>query len=246
MIDTREASKLISFAFDARHLPGKDEEYAALVRRYRDEDDFRLQVDDVADGFGLDVLDVSLTSGCVVAPREDSPFEMKLEDYSNPRWGLDGRLIAGLTHVAAVAWFFPTPSSFESDRVEWLTADELDSYLRSFCAALRRDTDGGEDPLSALPELEDAWRVYERWEAARETTDGRKNMKTTGAVCQRTLEWLADQGLLRRDTRNGKVAYAPLNRYRVQARELASSRSFADVHTLLAEGELPMPVKETV
>jgi hypothetical protein len=243
MIDTLEASRLVSLGLNARSTPSADAEYEGLVRRFRDEGEFAAQVAAVADGLGLDVLGCDMKTGCLVAPRQESPFAMRLEDYVS--YGkAEARMVHGLIQVAIAAWFFPTAASLDNDQIEWLTPTELDDYLRSLCHALG-DTEGNIDPEVDLPEIEPAWRIYMRWEAARSTSDGRAHSFSTIRMCEKALGWLADQGLLRTGRApDGSDGFAPRERFRAQVRELISHPCFIDIHNLIAEGALPSAKEE--
>src|SRR5690606_13918661 len=61
--DAADASRLVSFGLHPRLLPARDAEYAALLRRYREDPAFARLTDAVATGLGLIVLEVSPRAG---------------------------------------------------------------------------------------------------------------------------------------------------------------------------------------
>src|SRR5690606_39540285 len=90
--------------------PARDQEYADLLRRYREDPPFARLADAVATGLGLIVLEVSPRAGMAVTAAEDSVFAVRMGDYAR-RTSADGaeRCLHGLAHLAVAAMAFPRP-----------------------------------------------------------------------------------------------------------------------------------------
>ena len=79
--DTTAASQLVTYGLRPKLRPIEEPEYLDLVRRYRQEDGFARTVRAIADGMGVDVLDVTESAGAVLGAREGSAFATRMEDY---------------------------------------------------------------------------------------------------------------------------------------------------------------------
>jgi hypothetical protein len=64
--DTGQASRLVACGLRPKLRPIEDPDYLDLVRRYRQQDSFARSVRAVANGMGLDVLDVTEAAGIVL------------------------------------------------------------------------------------------------------------------------------------------------------------------------------------
>lgn len=219
-----DAARLIAFGLRPRLRPEAEPEYGALVTRYRVDAGFREVAGAVSGGLGLSILDAG-PYGVVLGAEEGSPFGYRLADY---RQGLtvDDRLLHGLVHLAAAAYCYPTAASLDDEAaVQRVTVHGVERYLREACQRLA-DHVGDADPREDQPELEQAWRIFHRRNATRDTGDGRRAGKSTQAMIHVALETLADQGFLRRmgDAEGG--TYQALHRYRLQVRELAAHEGY--------------------
>lgn len=57
--DAADAARLVAFGLQPKLQPARDQEYAELLRRYREDSPFARLADAVAAGLGLVVLEVS-------------------------------------------------------------------------------------------------------------------------------------------------------------------------------------------
>lgn len=222
--EARDASVLISFGLRPRLRPENEAAYGSLLARYRVDADFRSLVESVADGLGLLVLGAG-PFGLALGPQEGSVFALRLADYKT-NLTVEDRLLHGLVHLAVAAYCYPTAASLDDEAaVQRVSATGIERYLRDACERLsQRFPD--QDPLDDQPELEQAWRIYHRRNATRDTGDGRRAPKSTQGIIGHALETLADQGFLRRvsDTEGG--TFQALARYRIQVRELAAHEGY--------------------
>ncbi len=213
------AAQLVALGLQPRLRPAADGAYLDLVTRYRSDAAFRDVVDHVADGLGLTVLDAD-ASGVVLAPRTDSPFALRLGDY-RANLSVNERLLHGLIHVGIAAYCYPTPASLLDDDVRVCSVAAVERFLRDAAERLR-ERHGDDDPDAGQPELEQAWRLYLRRQAVRETADGRAGVSTTSGMVKYALERLADQGFMTKLSDAEGGTYRALHRYRVEVRELAA------------------------
>lgn len=227
-----KVGRLIGFGLQPKLNAARDEEYRELLALYRDDVDFRRAVNDTAEGQGLVVLGGD-DQALILGARASSPFAARLEEYGGAlRSGArqsEERLVHGLIQLALAAYVFPDAQALEQDgRVVRVSALQLDSYLRDLCGLLgqeRRD----EDPPADYPEFEQAYRVYSRRHAARETSDGRGHASSTVQMTKRALEWLEAQSLVRKASDDDEGTYQVLGRYRTLVRDLAGHQLFDEI-----------------
>lgn len=240
MKELSDAARLVSYATRPRLLPARDPDYHELCVRYRDDSSFALAVREVADGLGLELLDVSTRVGIIVGPHEDSNFAMRLSrDYTSPK-NAEERMMHGLIHLALASFCFPRAADLqETDQIVRITARELDRYLRDLCQVIGHERDDVEPPID-LPELEPAYRAYARRAQVGATTDDRRKYTATVPMCERALEWLCEQGLARKgpvSEQDGQI-YQVGSRYRTLVRDFAGHALFKEIRGLFDDGVL--------
>ncbi len=76
--DAADAARLVAFGLQPKLQPARDQEYAELLRRYREDSPFARLADAVAAGLGLVVLEVSPRAGMAVTAAEDSVFAVRM------------------------------------------------------------------------------------------------------------------------------------------------------------------------
>lgn len=245
--DIEDAARLIGFGMRPKQLPGRDQDYAELVRRYGEDAGFKECADAVATGLGLLVLHVGQQTGVVLAATEDSVFEIKMDTYARQSKIRERRdvekVLHGVIHLAAAALAFPRPDDLANDVYTGrVSVDQVDAIVRETCRVLdERSMDGTADPPAELPELERAWRAYARRPATAATKDGRLAADTTRGMVSRALRFLAEQGFLVQTSDEQGGIYRTTPRYQVQVRELAADAAFTDllelgVVTVAADG----------
>ncbi|WP_208542893.1 hypothetical protein [Nocardioides euryhalodurans] len=234
--DTTEAARLIAFGLRPKLLPARDLEYTDLVVRYHEDETFADVVKAVADGFMVTVLGVSKATGIVLAPREESVFAMRFDDYAR-RSAMSGRsadkVIHGLAHVAIAALAFPRPDDLANDTyVGTVTVDEVDAVIREACRVLEeraKEAEENNDPLDTAPDLERAWRAYSRRPAATATKDGRLATDSTRGMITKAVRFLIDQGFLTQRAKDTTGVFNTTPKYQVQVRELAATAAFREL-----------------
>ncbi|GAA1386664.1 hypothetical protein GCM10009613_20990 [Pseudonocardia kongjuensis] len=234
MADTETAARLVAYGMRPKALPGRDPDYAELVRRYREDDEFRDTVQRIASGLGLVVLAVDPAPGIVLAATEGSVFEIRMDSYAR-RTALTNRaadkVLHGIAHLAVAALAFPRPDDLGDDSyVGRVSVELVDGAVREACRVLNERAAGPADPESDAPQLEEVWRVWLRRPEATATKDGRAGESTTRGIVGKALRFLADQGFLVPVGAEG--AYRTTPRYQVQVRELAAQRAFDELLSL--------------
>lgn len=231
----RDALALLRIGLDPSRRPaGTDDEYRDLVARARRDTGFLREVYESAAALGLRVLTVDERVGLVLEPDgAGSPFAVGVVDglmtaghQSRP----DMRAVYGLAVAAAVAWTYPDADTARAAGGQVLDDEIIDRFLRDVAERIAADPpasgegdDAGEivtvrracDLVLALPSVE-------RTKSARGGDGpGPSALKhdCTRYVVRRTLEWMADAGLLRRRN-DGR--YGPRERFRLMAASAVS------------------------
>ncbi|WP_231905193.1 hypothetical protein [Streptantibioticus cattleyicolor] len=240
--DAADAARLVSFGLQPKLPPSRDAEYAALLRRHREDPAFARLADAVAAGLGLIVLEVSPRAGMAVAAAEDSVFAVRMGDYSR-RAAADStdRFLHGLAHLAVAAMAFPRPADLADDGyIGRITVNGVDAFVRQACRRLEeRAQEQGEntDPASDAPGLEAAWRVWARRSATGATKDARRLTNSTTGIVGKAVAFLVDSGFLQRTGDEAGGTYRTTARYQLQVRDLAGGAAMAE---LLELGIVPV------
>jgi len=239
--DLYTAGRLLQWAMRPRARPTTDTEYRQLLDRYIDFLPFREIVCTIADGLGLQVVDVS-SLGMVLAPAEDSVFSMTSADYRLSN-STDDRLLEGLIQLAIATTIFPRAQDLEEDSMiarPAITAEEVDATLRDICERLEEASLGQPDPSveAQAAGLYEAWRVYRDKASAKTTSGARTSPTTTTRFIERGLEFLQQQGCFIEESRRQRKAYRPTWRYQVMVQEWSATRIHKVVRALLEGKEL--------
>ncbi|WP_151774934.1 hypothetical protein [Streptomyces abyssomicinicus] len=240
--DTSDAARLVAFGLQPKLQPARDQEYADLLRRYREDPPFARLADAVATGLGLIVLEVSPRAGMAVTAAEGSVFAVRMGDYAR-RASSDtaDRFLHGLAHLAVAALAFPRPEDLADDGyIGRLTVNGVDAFVRQACRRLeQRAEEQGEntDPASDAPGLEAAWRIWSRRSATGATKDSRRLAGSTTGIVAKAVAFLADSGFLQRTGDDGGGTYRTTARYQLQVRDMASSAAMGE---LLELGVVPV------
>ncbi len=237
------AARLIQWGLQPKVRPVQQQEYRDLVREYLNRSEFQMIVQEMADGLGLYVLNVT-EHGIVLSPREESIFRMKTTEFRPTNSSTDTRLLDGLVEVTIAATVFPRERDLDDDINRPrppVTVDEVEEQLRSLCDKLSeqfKEIDPAADDLETG--LYDAWRVYANTTASRETKDNRQASRTTRRIIEYNLERLKDFGCFTETRYNGKTAWQPTRRYNVLVQELAAFRLFSEVTDILNRDKAPV------
>lgn len=231
------AGRLIQWGLRPLARPAQEAEYRELVERYYDDGSFRTTVRELADGLGLYLLDVS-EHGVVLAPQEDSVFQLKPADFRPSSSKVDDRLLDGLAQVAIAATIFPRARDLDEDADivrPPVTMDEVEGQLRHICEQLAEEARGKPDPDAADESrgLAEAWRMYLRRLEIVETRDSRKAMRATRRVIEYSLERLRELGCFTQVRQGGEQAWQPTRRYQVLVQQLAATSIFQLVRDAL-------------
>ncbi len=231
--DPRAAGQLIAFAMNAKLRPAQDQDYAELVRSYRERPAFAEAVRAFAGGLGLDVLQVDRAAGAVLSPRDGSPFEMHAGQFFGERGNAAKdamrRSLHGVALAAAVACAYPRRQDLDdAERIPRVSVADIDDYVRSHAELLDAEHEGQQlDPPAGQPGQERAWRAWAGQPRDARGKDGRAKPDCTLQIIRRVLDALAAHGDMRKvaDTPESGGIYQALPPLRVHARELCQGRS---------------------
>jgi hypothetical protein len=237
-----EAGQLLAFALRPKLRPADDAEYADLVRRFAEQQDFADTTRNVAAGLGLRILAVSERAGAVVGAMDDSPFAVRVSDYARDAAGdarVGVRVMHGLAHLAIAASCFPRPADLDDpDRIARVSVETVDAYLRQLCERLdEQHADANLDAPADEPLLERAWRDFQRRPPVMVTSDGRAGMRTTQQAISRALKWLVEQGMMSAVSADGRGTYRSSERYRIQVKQLAAHETWVEMRQTLGSDE---------
>lgn len=240
--DAADAARLVAFGLQPKLQPARDQEYAELLRRYREDPPFARLADAVAAGLGLVVLEVSPRAGMVVTAAEDSVFAVRMGDYAR-RTAADStdRFLHGLAHLAVAALAFPRPEDLADDGyIGRVTVNGVDAFVRQACHRLeeRADQEGeNTDPETDAPSLEAAWRIWARRSSTGATKDARRLAGSTTGIIGKAVTFLTESGFLQRTGDDSGGTYRTTARYQLQVRDMAGGAAMAE---LLELGIVPV------
>ncbi|GGN51702.1 hypothetical protein FHR83_009350 [Actinoplanes campanulatus] len=235
--DTEQAARLVGLGLRGRQAPDRDLVYRDLVLRYQQDEVFAASVSAIADGLGLTVLDVTRRSGIVLAAQAGSAFEIRIDEYARQAKHRERpdteKLLHGIAHLAVAALSFPRPDDLANDQyVGRVSVESVDLVVRETCRLLeeRANRDSvNADPSAEEPELERAWRAYQRRHEVASTKDNRRNSDSTRGMVSRALRWLVERGLLQAMGEEGDEAFRTTSRYQIHVRQLASQAAFREL-----------------
>jgi hypothetical protein len=223
----QNASRLVYKSLHAHLSPANDTTYRELIALARAVPEFRQQVEEVATGMELRILDISEVRGVVcVAATAESRFAVRLADM---RAGMDlqQKCALVLAHVAIAAVFFPTTDVLDDDSYTPPPAS-IAACRETLYALAKRLKEATELPPDIPVELAPGWESICALPQAMRGAQRASVSSVDGAV-KIALNQMAASGLVRLD-RNGdddaSTAYTATHRLRVQLRELALRRLY--------------------
>lgn len=232
------AGRLIQWGLQAKAVPFNREEYRELIDRYIDRPNFRSLVRRICEGLGLRVLDGN-DRGLFLGTQDDSVFALKPSDFRGSSGSsAEERLLDGLVQVAIAATIYPRHQDLEEDSIEAkppITLSEVDETLRTICSEYtRRAADDPDVDREAMDRgLQEAWRVYESRPGVKTTQTGKLSPNSTQGMIRRHLQQLVEHGCFAVSRRGDTELYRPTLRYQIQVKELAATRLYDYLQTLL-------------
>ena len=210
--DDEDIGRFLGWAARPSATPGRHEDLARLVTRYRDDVDFAEAVDRVFAGAGLD-LHVDERDGILVTARPQSMLRLTVSDVVK-RAQAPQRAVIGAVVLAVARAAYPEPGMVDDpDRVAVFTTrgvvDALDRAAQAHADAATEDGDVDED-------LVEIWRRWRDLRAARPQSQ-RLSINEKPGMVNRVCRMLIDAGYLaaRGDTDGGTWAARPRFRYAV-------------------------------
>lgn len=222
----RHAARLVYKALHTSLSPVNDPEYRELLGQYRANPAFAAQVQDVASGMELIVLDVSERGLIIVPASRESRFALRMTDI---RAGLDAAQKASLllAHVAIAAVFFPTTDGLDDDNYTPPPSSVSDCRDTLFALA-RRLKESSSLPTDIPAELAPGWEAISAMPLVLPAGQ-RASPNSLVGIVKLALGHMQANGLVRLDRDaedDASVTYTPPHRLRVQLRELALRRLF--------------------
>lgn len=234
--DYRDIGALLHWGLNVDAQPGREPEYAQLLRRAINEGEFRNALTEVALGLGLVVMSID-ERGLVLAPEESSVFRVRLSDYRKPK-SADDRLLEGFIHVGIAAAIYPRAELLEESwRRGPITVDDVEEVLRRVCDELEKRAEGEPDPATddIRAGLIAGWRLYQ--DRAAEGPFTQRVGASTKVMIERAFNTLVEAGMFVRRTLQQTEAFQPTFRYQVQVSEFAANQAFRMIQELLENEE---------
>lgn len=233
--DEMDIGRLLGWAGRPLATPGRHEELARIVARYRDDSEFADSVNRVFAGAGLD-LHVDDRDGIVVTARQHSMLRLNVTDVMKRVQNQNRAVIGAVILVVARAAYPESSMVDDPHRVAVFTTqsvvDALDRAAQTHAEASTEDSGVDE-------ELVEAWRRWSDLATARPNAQRRSTTDKSGAV-NRVCRMLVDAGYLtaRGDTDGGTWTARP--RFRFAVADLAEdSDLYAVVNGLTSDTAEP-------
>jgi hypothetical protein len=230
-----DIGRFLGWAAKPLATPGRHEDLARIVARYRDDADFADSVNRVFAGAGLD-LHVDERDGIVVTARQHSMLRLTVSDVVK-RAQNQHRAVIGAVLLAVARAAYPE-SSMVDDPYR-IAAFTTQSIVDALDRAAQAHADVSTEDSGVDEELVEVWRRWSDLNAARPNAQRRSTGDKPGVV-NRVCRMLVDVGYLRSlgDTDGGTWAARP--RFRFAVADLAEdSDLYALVNRLPVEAIEP-------
>ncbi len=234
--DVTAVGELLAFGLDPRLSPGRNAHYSDLVARFRNDSEFRRQLEAIAAGQGLDILGCSAVYGLVLtASGPDSPYHMRLDDYA--AMSAEERHLNAFVFLAVATACYPTAESLEAEDgpLPQVTVSQVVRLMNRMAERIR-ERGPDIDPPAAEPQLETVYRMVLRWREGDTTGDERSNPRVKTGMVRRALKWLAANGLAD-EIGTAKDAFRIRSRFRLHVKDAVGfvGSSLAHVRDLAGE-----------
>lgn len=222
----RNAARLVYKALHTTLSPVNDAQYRELLDLYRAESKFAADVQEIAAGMELSILDFSERGLIIVPTSRESRFAVRIADI---RTNLKAEQKAGLVlaHIAIASVFFPTTDGLEDDNYIPPPAS-VAQFRDSLHALSRRLKDAGDNLQDVPPELAPGWDLICAMPSTVPSSQRAAPTSVTGLIGL-ALTHMVSGGLARLDrdaTDEALVTYTATHRLRIQLRELTLRRLF--------------------
>jgi hypothetical protein len=223
----QNAARLVYKALNTNLSPANDTLYRELLDVYRADPKFAADVQDIATGLELIILDFSERGLVVVPTSRESRFAVRIADI---RTNLKQDQKAGLVlaHVAIASVFFPTTDGLEDDNY-FPPPASVAQFRDALHALSRRLKDAGGNLPGDIPlELAPGWELICAMPSTVPSSQRAAATSVTGLIGL-ALTHMVSGGLARLDRDSAEEAlatYTATHRLRVQLRELTLRRLF--------------------
>lgn len=189
--DFADVGALLGFAALPRESPGLNDEYARLVDRYVNDDEFAQAADDVFAGAGLNFV-VDRRDGVIAFAHTDSPLRFTTAQITK-RITDPQRTVVGAVILAAARTAYPDRAMLDDvDRVAVFTTEGVVESLNRMAQSIADESDEDGDLDDSTLE---GWR---RWLdlPERRPNAQRASKKDRFGAAARVLNFLAAEGFL--------------------------------------------------
>ena len=194
--NAHDAGRLIACALRPRQTPWTNREYAELLQHYDADLVFARLVDNVCEGMGLRIIEVS-ENGLIFGATETSPFRLSADDYK-PNMQAEERVLHGVIQVAIAAFTYPKADVLDQDdavQSALISPMRLAAYLRQFAEAEQARI--AEQPDHDETEERRVWRDILARAVTKETAARKESATSLTGLCLYALKYLERQGLMR-------------------------------------------------
>ncbi len=223
----KNAARLVYKALHTALSPVNDAQYRELLDLYRADPKFASNVQEVAEGLELTILDFSERGLIIVPTSRESRFAIRIGDIrTNMKPEQKAALV--LAHVAVAATFFPTTDGLDDDN--YVPPPASVAQFRDALYSLSRHLkEAGPDQQDVPPELSPGWELICSLPVAVPSSLRASPSSITGLIGM-TLNHMGANGLARLDRDDSSdealATYTATHRLRVQLRELTLRRLF--------------------
>lgn len=239
-----KASKLIYKGMQPKSTPAKDKEYKELIHLALASHEFMQNLQDIAEGLSLAIVDLS-EQGLILSPAStESRFAMGLGDYRKELEGdvdtsdgdaLSRRGLVALVQVAIASAFFPTAEDLDDDDYEALgksaTVKDINEILVAMCERIAKEEDQeiispsvrrGSDMILGMPDVL--------------PTQKTNTLKSRFGSINIVASHLDKTGLIKFQDNSEGGAWFPTWKYQQLLKRRASGRLFEICHEFAREG----------
>lgn len=217
------ASVLIEKALNPKNTSMRDAEYAALLRLYQEDMDFKAMVDDDAKGRKLEIYRANDYGMVLGLANAESNYALRLGSLNRHFQGEDTGLVLIAMLVVAVA-FFPSAEALEDEEYglgEFIRLDQLMSLLGQYIQDARKRNQSNNVMDRVEPMFTQCWRKLESLPPTLPGTSSdaksRPNKGSHEGLLRHALAFYERSGFVQLVESEDSVRITATQRFRVQA-----------------------------
>ena len=232
-----DAGRLIGWAARPKERPARHEDYANLVHRYDDDEQFRDICNSVAAGLGL-TLTIDREVGVVAVAEPDSPLRMPAAEFTKRTNGDVRKAVNGVILLGIARTAFPNAAQLDNTtRVPRFSVDDVVAYLNRVCDETAENAPDAEEHDEALDEL---WRGWLRLRQSRSEAQRSSDRDRVGLV-RKMCSFLEDQGMLQSVSDDEGGTWRATSRMRIVVRNIVED---SDIYNDLLRREASLATQD--